>query len=148
MVGNQEYSTYYDGKWTKVHKLEDCLSSIKCRIEDNEKSIKRLEEENKQLKSENYKDEELSKMESQLEDMRADFYRGFPISEEEERLIEEWQRKHEKIVHSLKTLDDRLKAGGCIGAGRYKYIFTPTSIGVSGEVVCSCGAKFEFQEIC
>lgn len=146
MTGNQEYSTYYDGKWTKVHKLEDCLSSIKCRIEDNEKQIKRLEEENKQLKSENYKDEELSKMQSELKEMRADFYRGFQISEEEQKSIEAWQRKHEKEVHNLKTIDDRLRAGGCIG-GRYKYIFTPTSIGVSGEVFCGCGAKFEFQKI-
>lgn len=146
MTGNQEYSTYYDGKWTKVHKLEDCLSSIKCRIEDNEKQIKRLEEENKQLKSENYKDEELSKMQSELEEMRADFYRGFPISEKEQKSIEEWQRKHEEEAHKLKTLGERLKAEGCIG-GRYKYVFIPTSIGVYGEVACSCGARFEFQEI-
>lgn len=146
MVIDQEFSTYYDGKWTKVHKLEDCLNSIKYRIEDNENQIKRLEEENKQLKSENYKDEELTKMKSELEEMRASFYRGFPISEKEQKAIEEWQRRHDKEVHSLKTLDERLKAGGCTG-GRYKYIFTHTSIGVSGAVVCSCGARFEFQEI-
>lgn len=31
--------------------------------------------------------------------------------------------------------------------GRYEYIFVPTGLGISGTVVCSCGAKFEFQKI-
>lgn len=146
MAGEREYSTHYEGKWTNVYKLDDCLRAIKCRTEDNENRIKWLEKENKILKSAKYKDEELSRMKSELAKMREDYYRGFPISEKEQTSIEEWQHKHEEKVHGLKTLDDRLKVGGCIG-GRYKYIFYPTSIGVSGEIVCSCGAKFEFQEI-
>lgn len=44
------------------------------------------------------------------------------------------------------TPEMRIKAEGCIG-GRYKYVFIPTSLGVSGKIVCHCGAEFEFQEI-
>ena len=62
---------------------------------------------------------------------------GFPITEEENKAINEWQRKHDEGVHSLRAIHERLGAGG-IG-GRYFYRFVPTSIGTSGECVCgSC----------
>ena len=55
-----------------------------------------LLEENKGLKSEAYKDEELSKMKAQYDKMNADYYRGFPISENENNKINEWIDKISK----------------------------------------------------
>lgn len=61
---------------------------------------------------------------------------GFPITEAESKSINEWQRKHDAKKHGLMTSQERLNAGGAIG-GRYFYRFIPTSIGTSGECVCS-----------
>ena len=84
-------------------------------------------------------------MKAELERIRADYYRGFAITEYEDKIIKEWQKKHEE-EHNLTTDSLRLKAAGSIG-GRYSYHFYPTSIGTSGVVRCSCGAEFKFQEI-
>lgn len=141
-----EYTTYFNGEYTHVYDLDDCLRAIKCRNKDNEDTIEYLRKENKRLKEENYKDNELQKIKQQLERMKADYWRGFPITEKEEKAIEEWKKKHEEEVHGLTTDKMRLKAQGVSG-GRYSYHFVPTTIGTSGVIRCSCGAEFEFQEI-
>lgn len=122
------------------------LDAIKREFDAQNSRIIYLQNENKRLKEEHYKDEELKRMKENLERVRADMRRGFSISEEEDKRIEEWQKKHDAEVHGLKTLTDRVRAGGCIG-GRYTYYFTATSIGVIGTVKCNCGAKFTFQDL-
>ena len=144
--GNREYTTGYNGEYTHVYPLDDCIRAILCRNKNNEDRIKYLEEENKKLKDEAWKDAELQAMKEEMKLMKAEYYRGFHISESEEKAINEWKRKHEEEVHGLKTNKDRLRAGGCIG-GRYSYHFVPTSIGTSCTIRCSCGAEFEFREI-
>ena len=144
--GNKKYTTYYNGVYTEVHTLDDCIRAVLCRNKNNEDRIKYLEEENKQLKDEAWKDEELQKMKTKYEKMESDYWRGFPITEKEANTISEWKKKHEEEVHGLTTDAKRLKAAGTIG-GRYSYHFYPTSIGISGVVRCRCGAEFEFQEI-
>lgn len=141
-----EYSTYFNGEYTNVYDLDDCLRAIKCRNKNNEDTIEYLRKENKRLKEENYKDDELQKMKTQLEKMKADYWRGFPITENEKKAIEEWKKKHEEEVHGLTTDKMRLRAQG-ISGGRYSYHFVPTTIGTSGVIRCSCGAEFEFREI-
>jgi hypothetical protein len=100
--------------------------------------IEHLEEENKRLKSDAYKDEELAKMKSEYDRMKEDYFRGFPISEEEHKKINEW-------------IDEQMKKhpgiGGAIG-GRFTYEFLPTSIGTAGTIIDSfTGDKFNFQEL-
>lgn len=126
--------------------VAEAFQTIQREINLLEYQNKRLSEENSRLKNENYKDEELSKMKAQLEKMQQDYYRGFPISEEEQKSIREWVDKHDKEVHHARTLGDKLKLGGCCG-GRYSYHFVPTSIGTIGTVKCSCGAEFTFQDL-
>lgn len=143
-----EYSTNdpETGSWCRVYELDEALRAIKVRNMHDQDRIRRLESENKKLKEENYKDEELTAMRVQLEAMRKDYYRGFLISEEEQKNIRNWMDKHDEEVHNCHTLEDKIKRGGCIG-GTYKYEFVPTSIGTVGTVKCSCGAEFTFQEI-
>lgn len=126
--------------------IENLCSKIQEIDDGKDRRIKYLEKENKELKDEHYKNSEMQIMKEQLDRMRKDYYRGFPISDKEDDAIKEWCNKHDVEAHGLNTLDKKLKAGGCIG-GRYSYKFVPTSIGVSGSIVCSCGASFEFQEI-
>lgn len=99
--------------------------------------ISSLQEENKKLREEHYKNEELQQMKERVEKAEKDLYRGFPITEEEDKRLKEWINNHEK-EHS--------GGHGCCG-GKYSYIFLPTSIGTVGTVKCSCGKSFDFQEI-
>ena len=55
--------------------------------------IEHLEKENKRLKSDAYKDEELTKMKSEYDRMKEDYFLGFPISKEEWEKIKVWQNK-------------------------------------------------------
>lgn len=137
----------------KRQNFEESLNNIKEYYETLQEQNASLEEENQRLKSENYKDEELHKMQEEVEKIkkkmeatRKDSRRGFPISEEEARAIREWKEEHEKEVHGLTSTAMRMKASGCSG-GRYTYRFVPTTIGTVGEVVCSCGASFTFQDL-
>lgn len=117
--------------------VSDLCQGIVDKVDAYEKRIKYLEEENKKLKEEHYKDSEMQRMEAELKKAKEDLYRGFPISEKEQEKIREWELKHDAEKHGL-------RAGGCCG-GRYTYQFVPTSIGTVGEVICSCGEKFTFQ---
>lgn len=141
-----EYCSYYNGEWTQVYDLDECIRAIQCRNEDNENRIKRLTEENCKLKEEYSRDEEIQKMQKRLDKMQQDYWRGFPITEAEEKAIEEWKKKHDEEAHGWTTDRMRTKAEGIIG-GRYSYKFVPTALGTSGIIRCHCGAEFEFQEI-
>ena len=97
-----------------------------------------LREENERIKSETYRDKELVKMKEQYEQMNEDYYRGFPITEEEENRIKEWTRKQ---------MEKNPSNGGAIG-GRFKYEFVPTGIGIFGTIRDSLtGDTFNFQEL-
>lgn len=142
-----EYSKFdiQTGEWTHVYELEKCLKAIRVRDKDNEEKIKSLLIENKKLKDEYNKDEEIQKMKLEVEKMRKNYWRGFPITEEENIAIRKWCDRHDEKVHGW-TDRMRMHAEGCCG-GRYKYIFLPTSIGISGKIVCHCGSEFEFKKI-
>lgn len=131
---------------------QEVLNDIKSLLEEKDKEIERLSTENEEMKKELYKDETILKMQEKIDDlkerisiMRKASMRGFPISEEEQKKIEAWEHKHLKKKHWDKE-HDCPKYDGAIG-GRFSYHFIPTSIGVVGEVRCSCGKKFCFQEL-
>ena len=126
--------------------IDTFVEDIKHELQGKDIRIKYLEKQNQELHDEKYKDNELSRMEDELKTMKENYYRGFPISEEEQKSIREWMDKHDEEVHRARTLDDKLKLAGCCG-GRYSYHFVPTSIGTIGTVKCSCGAEFTFQDL-
>lgn len=126
--------------------IDTFVEDIKHELQGKDIRIEYLEKQNQKLRDEKYKDNELLRMKAELKAMKEDYYRGFPISEEEQKSIREWMDKHDEEVHHARTLGDKLKLGGCCG-GRYTYKFTPTSIGTIGTVKCGCGAELIFQEI-
>lgn len=141
------YSTYVDNKWTQVLPFDDLVRGMKAHITTVEKRKDYLEEENKRLKDEYYKDAELEKIRQELGKCKNDLYRGFSITEEEKEKIDEWCLQHEIEKHGLDTKEKRMKSQGCCG-GKYTYEFIPTSIGVIGNIKCgSCGETFTFQEL-
>lgn len=125
--------------------VSDLCQGIIDKADTYEKRIKYLEEENKKLKDEHYKDSEMQKMKAELKKAKEDLYRGFPISEKEQEKIREWELKHDAEKHGLKTMEQRLRAGGCCG-GRYTYKFIPTSIFTIGIIKCNCGEEYKFKE--
>ena len=63
-----------------------------------------LTKEIEKVKSEKYADEELSRLKSAYDKMKSDYYRGFPISEEEDKNIKEWKKTNRKKVLVLGVL--------------------------------------------
>ena len=148
-----EYWKMVNGSLRQVHDFDDALESIRIEYQSKVDAVSRLSEENKKLKDEAYKDNELSAMKKELSDTKKrfqeqieDYNRGFPVSIEEHVNIEAWRRQHLEKDHGAKTSVERMEFCGTIG-GAFKYEFIPTSIGVIGKVKCSCGAEFTFQEL-
>lgn len=97
-----------------------------------------LRNENARLKSEAYKDEELTKMKESHDRMSEEYYRGFPISEEEDEKIKKWKDKM-IYIHPGN--------GGAIG-GRFRYEFIPTGVGTIGTVIDTfTGERFNFRDL-
>ena len=97
-----------------------------------------LRKEIEKVKSEKYADEELSKMKEEYERMKKDYYRGFPISEEESKKIKEWMDKQ---------MEKNPSTGGAIG-GRFSYKFIPTGVGTVGTIIDGFTEdRFNFQDL-
>lgn len=115
------------------YQSQNIVNDLLKRLRQLELSVENLKKENAELKSEHYKDEQLSNMKDKLNRMKKDYYRGFPISEEEEEQINKFQDKYRKYY-------------GAIG-GAFTYKFTPTSIGVIGEVIAPNSESFVFKDL-
>lgn len=115
------------------YQSQNIVNDLLKRLRQLELSVESLKKENAELKSEHYKDEQLSNMKDKLNRMKKDYYRGFPISEEEEAQINKFQDKYRKYY-------------GAIG-GAFTYKFTPTSIGVIGEVIAPNSESFVFKDL-
>ena len=126
--------------------IDTFAEDIKDELKRKDMTLKYLELQNRELYDEHYKDNEMQQMLNELNKMKDDYYRGFPISEEEDKNIKEWIDNHERDVHGCYTLEDKINRGGCCG-GTYTYEFVPTSIGTVGTVRCNCGAKYTFQNM-
>lgn len=118
--------------------IEEYLSKIVKNTASRDMRIKHLEEENKKLRDERYKDAELSKMKEEVRKAREDLARGFPISKEEQMRINKWKKKHVDAYHGGKIIS------GAAG-DNYEYIFYPTGLGIFGSIKCSCGMSYDFQ---
>lgn len=114
--------------------FDELLEMLKNKYERLELHKERVEKENEQHRNEIYEKEYVSKLREENKRLKEDYHRGFPISKEEKEAINNWANEHYKTCPYKR-------------AGYYSYHFHPTPLGVSGSVECSCGAKFEFQEI-
>ena len=119
--------------------IDAALENLKYLYTHQQEENDRLRNQNKELQDKYWKDETLQKMKTRLDLVEADARRGFPISEEENRKIVEWQQKHIQEKHNGNGY------AGAIG-GRFSYIFTPTGIGIFGSCRCICGEEFTFAK--
>ena len=69
-----------------IGSIDECLDRIKAINENSKLRIEQLENENQYLREEYNKDEEIKKMQQELETTKKDLRRGFPISEREQKM--------------------------------------------------------------
>lgn len=107
--------------------LNEVRDVVKVLLTENAK----LHDELADIRSEKYKDEELSRLKAEVDKLEHLNRIGFTITEEEHQQIRDWTSKHyEEFHHPL-----------C------KYTFYPCEIGTAAEVSClACGRKFLFRQ--
>ena len=120
-----------------IKDIKEVLQDLYNQFRAVQQRNKYLEDENKRLQTEQYKDEELARMKKNYDQMKDDYYRGFPISKEEMERIHKWMDELTKDYPEAK-----------INSARFHYKFYPTALGVAGFVVDSItGKEFQFQEL-
>lgn len=116
-----------------MYPVDQSLRNIHQQFTDIAQTNERLSERVQELMDEKWTDKRLVDMQAELDQMRIDYRRGFPISEKEQEKIREWKKNHQHY-------------GGAIG-GTFTYEFTPTSIGTVGVIKCTCGEHFTFCDL-
>jgi len=128
----------------KLAGYSDCLDMLRRHQAKYKSRIRYLEEENRKLKDEQFKDTYIQKLQADNKRILDDARRGFPVTVEEDKSIRKWQETHLREKHP-EALEDP-SYFGAIG-GNWTYIFIPTSIGTIGEVRCHCGEKYCFSDL-
>ena len=137
---NGKYSGYLNEKYHQFQGYELCLEELANCIQETLDYAERQENINAELKAENWKDEQLQEMKMTYDRMREDYFRGFPITEDQGKAISEWKDQHWTNQHNAPDNKSRLARQGAIG-GAFEYRFVPTSIGTSG--VCRCQSCYK-----
>ena len=134
-MGNDNFELIDDNPFRHSGDIKKALQEVYDHYRSVANRNDYLKKELDRVKDEKYRDEELAKMKGEYEEMRDNYYRGFPISKEEREKINEWIGQQAKC------------SVGAIG-GRFRYEFIPTSIGTIGTIVdCNTGESFTFQNI-
>lgn len=120
--------------WYEEHMTDKYIENLQSAIDGlraKDKQISQLQEENNRLKDEHYKDEELKKLQEKIKELQGDCVRGFPISKDEQEVINKLREEHKK------------KCPHC----SFKYIFESYPIVEFGYLKCDvCGEEITFAE--
>lgn len=113
-------------------KIEDLKQVLLMMSHNND----RLQRKFNELWDETWKDNKLQEMKQELERTKQNMYRGFPITEAEEKKINNWILKHDEEVHNNPNHYHGVSGGG------YEYSFYPTGLGTIGYCICdSCKSR-------
>ena len=117
------------------YRAEEAITEITDIVHGLMKQNDALKQENEQLKSEYYKDEEITRLKEQIKLQQEAMTYGFPITKERYEKIMELCKKHEWEKHGRK------------GNGYFNYCFAETEIGTFGWAkCCDCGEEIKFLE--
>lgn len=107
-------------------KIEDLKQTLLYLTHNND----RLQRQFNELYDEKWADTTLQNMKNELEQTKQDMYRGFPISEAENKKINNWILKHDEEVHNNREHYHGVSGGG------YEYSFHPTGLGTISYCIC------------
>ena len=107
-------------------KIEDLKQILLSLTHNND----RLQRQFNELYEEKWADTTLQNMKKELEQVKQNMYRGFPITEAEEKKINNWILKHDEEVHNNPNHYHGVSGGG------YEYSFHPTGLGTIGYCIC------------
>lgn len=133
------YITFVNGKSIDVHDIDEVCENLKLLFKHEQDKAEQAQAQYEELKKESWRDDILNKMKQERDQALKERRLGFAMTQEECNRIREWKNQHIKEKH----FDNQYGATG----GSYKYIFTPTFMGVSGEIECTCGDKFCFRKL-
>lgn len=123
--------------YPSIHQLHKNLNESKRLLNNIESRLNQLQEDNEQLRSKAYKDNELSRLQELNKELFLSSRRGFPVSKDEHDAIDAWMENHLSEHHP----DYFTSQGSYFSAigGNWIYTFIPTSIGTIGSISChSC----------
>lgn len=125
--------------------FDECIENMRKINDYKDKRIEYLEKQVEELKDKQFKDKEIQKMQKFVEKAQRELRQGFPISDEQNKQITDWQLKHIREKHWDKKHDCEAYCGAA--CGRFIYQFLPTGIGTFITCKCSCGAKLEIEDL-
>ena len=108
-------------------RINDIKQFILMLIHNNDRLQKQLNE----LYDEKWADKTLQKINEELLQAKSDMHRGFPISEKDEKKINQWILKHDENVHLNPNHYHGVSGGG------YEFSFYPTGLGTIAHCVCT-----------
>lgn len=120
-------------KIIEIPSNDKLCETIREKLEYQDELINRYKSLYEEAKSESYKDNELSKLKEQVDDLNNQLITGFGITADEQNNINNWIRHHNHDYGKY-PLD-------------YSYNFVRTPLGVVGKVQCVCGKEFVFKDI-
>lgn len=113
-----------------IQNVLDAIDAIKGTVIEMRRKCANAERKAKAMEDKNWKDEQLQSLKRDLQETREDMFRGFPITLEQEKAVESWQKEHDTKVH-----DNPSQYHGVSGGG-YSYVFYPTGIGTFADCIC------------
>ena len=120
--------------WYEEHRTKECVEKLQKVIDtldEKDRIINSLREENNKLKDEHYKEKELKKLQEKNEELQGNCTRGFPITEKEQEKIDMIYKEHRKTCPYCK----------------FDYIFESHGVVDFGFLKCSaCGEEIKFAE--
>lgn len=119
--------------------IQEHLDVIKSNLEHKETVIAQLRNRIKELEDKHYQGK-LKELIEELNKVRADARRGFPISAKEDEAIAAWKAEHDTNEHNNPNQYHGASGGG------YNYEFYPTGIGTFFRCVCSSCSNRAFRE--
>lgn len=120
--------------WYEAYRTDEYIENLQAVVDGlrlKDEVIDKLRKENNELKDEHYKDEELQRLHGKIKQLQCDCNRGFSITLEEQKVIDELREKHKKVCPHCS----------------FKYVFEPYSIVEFGYLKCTvCGDELKFME--
>lgn len=115
-----------------IELVENSIEDLKQILLSMVHDTARLQFKFNELYDEKWSDTTLQNIKQELEQVKQDMHRGFPIDKNDNEKINQWMKKHDTEIHNNPN-----QYHGCSGGG-YEFSFVPTGLGTIGY--CICGA--------